>query len=106
MSRPPWARAVLQLVKPAGGAAWLEGDNLLALTPAQLRRRRADMQIVFQDPFSSMNPRMMIKDIIAEGMLVRQQAGQDRVGRPASRRASGGRASGRPERWRRRRPEC
>lgn len=68
-------KGVLQLVKPAGGAAWLEGDNLLALTPAELRRRRADMQIVFQDPFSSMNPRMMIKDIIAEGMLVRQQAG-------------------------------
>ena len=66
-------KGVLQLVRPAGGAAWLEGDNLLALTPAQLRRRRADMQIVFQDPFSSMNPRMMIKDIIAEGMLVRQQ---------------------------------
>lgn len=68
-------KGVLQLVKPAGGAAWLEGDNLLALTPAQLRRRRADMQIVFQDPFSSMNPRMMIRDIIAEGLLVRQQAG-------------------------------
>ena len=76
-------KGVLQLVKPAGGAAWLEGDNLLALTPAQLRRRRADMQIVFQDPFSSMNPRMMIKDIIAEGMLVRQQAGRNgpRTGR-------------------------
>lgn len=76
-------KGVLQLVRPAGGAAWLEGDNLLALTPAQLRRRRADMQIVFQDPFSSMNPRMMIRDIIAEGLLVRQQAGRNgpRTGR-------------------------
>ncbi len=81
-------KGVLQLVKPAGGAAWLEGDNLLALTPAQLRRRRADMQIVFQDPFSSMNPRMMIRDIIAEGMLVRQQAGRSGW--------SGPRAGGRP----------
>ena len=77
-------KGVLQLVKPAGGAAWLEGDNLLALTPAQLRRRRADMQIVFQDPFSSMNPRMMIKDIIAEGLLVRQQAGRSGWGGPRS----------------------
>ena len=75
-------KGVLQLVKPAGGAAWLEGDNLLALTPAQLRRRRADMQIVFQDPFSSMNPRMMLRDIIAEGMLVRQQAGRAGWGGP------------------------
>ena len=81
-------KGVLQLVKPAGGAAWLEGDNLLALTPAQLRRRRADMQIVFQDPFSSMNPRMMIRDIIAEGLLVRQQAGRSGW--------SGPRAGGRP----------
>lgn len=77
-------KGVLQLVKPAGGAAWLEGDNLLALTPAQLRRRRADMQIVFQDPFSSMNPRMMIRDIIAEGMLVRRQAGRSGWGGPCA----------------------
>lgn len=82
-------KGVLQLVKPAGGAAWLEGDNLLALTPAQLRRRRADMQIVFQDPFSSMNPRMMIRDIIAEGMLVRRQAGRTE--------GSGPRTGGRPD---------
>ena len=81
-------KGVLQLVKPAGGAAWLEGDNLLALTPAQLRRRRADMQIVFQDPFSSMNPRMMIRDIIGEGLLVRRQASQTE--------GSGPRAGGRP----------
>lgn len=82
-------KGVLQLVKPAGGAAWLEGDNLLALTPAQLRRRRADMQIVFQDPFSSMNPRMMIKDIIAEGMLVRQQAGRSGWSGPRAGRRPG-----------------
>ena len=81
-------KGVLQLVKPAGGAAWLEGDNLLALTPARLRRRRADMQIVFQDPFSSMNPRMMIRDIIGEGLLVRRQAGRSGWG--------GLRAEGRP----------
>ena len=82
-------KGVLQLVKPAGGAAWLEGDNLLALTPAQLRRRRADMQIVFQDPFSSMNPRMMIRDIIAEGMLVRQQAGRSGWSGPRAGRRPG-----------------
>lgn len=86
-------KGVLQLVKPAGGAAWLEGDNLLALTPAQLRRRRADMQIVFQDPFSSMNPRMMIKDIIGEGLLVRRQAG----GTEGSGPRTGGRPGAAPE---------
>ena len=38
------------------------------MTPGQLRRRRAHMQVVFQDPFSSMDPQMMVKDIIGEGM--------------------------------------
>ena len=62
-------KGILQLLKPAGGTVYLAGDNLLELTPGQLRRRRADMQVVFQDPFSSMNPLMMVKDIIEEGML-------------------------------------
>ena len=63
------AKSILQLVKPTAGAVLLAGDNLPDLTAAQLRKRRADMQIVFQDPFSSMDPRMMIKDIVEEGRL-------------------------------------
>ena len=62
-------KGILQLLKPAGGTVFLEGENLLELSPAQLRRRRADMQVVFQDPFSSMNPQMMVKDIVEEGMV-------------------------------------
>ena len=62
-------KGILQLLKPAGGTVFLAGDNLSDLSPSQLRRRRADMQVVFQDPFSSMNPQMMVKDIIEEGML-------------------------------------
>ena len=63
------AKSILQLVKPTAGAVLLAGDNLPDLTAAQLRKRRVDMQIVFQDPFSSMDPRMMIKDIVEEGRL-------------------------------------
>ena len=62
-------KGILQLLKPAGGAVFLTGDNLSDLSASQLRQRRADMQVVFQDPFSSMNPQMMVKDIIEEGML-------------------------------------
>ena len=62
-------KGILQLLKPAGGTVCLEGENLLEVSPAQLRSKRAHMQIVFQDPFSSMNPQMMVKDIIEEGML-------------------------------------
>ena len=61
-------KGILQLLKPAGGAVFLMGDNLSDLSQSQLRQRRADMQVVFQDPFSSMNPLMMVKDIIEEGM--------------------------------------
>ena len=62
-------KGILQLLKPAAGTVYLQGDNLLDLSPSQLRRQRAHMQVVFQDPFSSMNPQMMVKDIIEEGML-------------------------------------
>ena len=61
-------KGILQLLKPAGGAVFLTGDNLSDLSASQLRQRRTDMQVVFQDPFSSMNPQMMVKDIIEEGM--------------------------------------
>ena len=62
-------KGILQLLEPAGGTVCLEGENLLELSQAQLRRRRAHMQVVFQDPFSSMNPQMMVKDIVEEGMI-------------------------------------
>ena len=61
-------KAILQLLKPTGGTAQFEGDELTRLKGEALRRRRADMQIIFQDPMSSMNPRMLVGDIIAEGM--------------------------------------
>ncbi len=70
-------KGILQLLKPAGGAVNLEGDNLVDMTPGQLRRRRAHMQVVFQDPFSSMNPQMMVKDIIGEGMASLGTAGNN-----------------------------
>ena len=50
------------------GQVWLDGVELTALTGEALRRKRADMQIIFQDPFASMNPRMLVGDIIAEGL--------------------------------------
>ena len=63
------AKAILRLLEPVAGAIYMAGEDLLRLSPAQLRRRRTRIQVVFQDPFSSMNPRMMVKDIIEEGML-------------------------------------
>jgi len=62
------ARAVLRLIEPTGGEVSLAGDDLARLSGEALRRKRAAMQIVFQDPFSSLNPRMKIGAILEEGM--------------------------------------
>ena len=63
-------RCILRLIEPSSGSVKLEGNNLLELSNKKLREIRKRMQIIFQDPFSSLNPRMRIKDIIAEGIKV------------------------------------
>src|SRR5690606_18345281 len=62
-------KGILQLIKPTNGQVLFEGAELTHLDDAEMRRRRTDIQVVFQDPYSSMNPRMMISDIIMEGMI-------------------------------------
>lgn len=61
-------KGILQLIRPISGSANFVGDELTLLKGEALRRRRSDMQIIFQDPMASMNPRMLVGDIIAEGM--------------------------------------
>jgi len=62
-------KGILQLLDLTAGEVEFENTKLTDLTQAELRDRRKDFQIVFQDPFSSMNPRMMVGDIIEEGMI-------------------------------------
>ena len=62
-------KGILQLLRPTSGQVNLEGIDLISLDPGRLRAKRQDMQIIFQDPFSSMNPRMLVNDIIAEGLV-------------------------------------
>jgi peptide/nickel transport system ATP-binding protein len=61
-------KGILQLIRPTAGRANFDGDELTKLKGEALRKRRSDMQIIFQDPMASMNPRMLVGDIIAEGM--------------------------------------
>ncbi|MCS3903005.1 ABC-type microcin C transport system duplicated ATPase subunit YejF [Methylohalomonas lacus] len=75
-------KGILQLLKPTDGAVLFDGDELTRLRGDALRRRRADIQVVFQDPYASMNPRMLVGDIIEEGMLA-QRVGGDRHERQA-----------------------
>ena len=63
-------RAVLQLVRPDAGRIEFEGVDLCGLSEAQLRPYRRKMQMVFQDPFSSLNPRLTVGQAVAEPMLV------------------------------------
>lgn len=60
------SRAILRLIEPTGGRVWFAGEDLLGLTHREMRARRRYLQIVFQDPFASLNPRMTVAEIVRE----------------------------------------
>ncbi len=62
------ARGILRLIEPTAGCVRLAGTEIGRLDGEALRRKRAEMQIVFQDPFASLNPRMRVGEVLAEGM--------------------------------------
>jgi peptide/nickel transport system ATP-binding protein len=75
-------RAILQLHKPTSGSVKFEGRELTTLSSRQLRPLRRDLQIVFQDPYASLNPRLPVNDVIAEPLKVHGlygKTGPDRV---------------------------
>ncbi len=75
-------RVILRLMEPTSGEAYFEGRNIFKLTKEELRRMRRDMQIIFQDPYSSLNPRMTVGDIVGEPLEIHNLArGKDKVRR-------------------------
>ena len=79
-------RAILRLIEPTAGSVRFEGQDILALNKEEMRRMRQKMQIIFQDPYSSLNPRMTISDIIEEPLKLHKLCGsrkerEDRVDR-------------------------
>lgn len=66
------ARAILRLTKPTSGQVDFRGQDLAQLSDRQVRHLRSDMQMVFQDPWSALNPRMRIRNIIAETLLLHE----------------------------------
>ncbi|MBP6898533.1 MAG: ATP-binding cassette domain-containing protein [Burkholderiaceae bacterium] len=60
------AKSVLRLIEPTSGSVRLNGEELTTLSPEQMRLRRRDLQIIFQDPYASLNPRLPAGDIVAE----------------------------------------
>ena len=69
-------RAVLRLLEPTSGRVVFQGRDVLGAGRAELRRLRRDMQIVFQDPASSLNPRMTVGEIVGEPLVVHGMAGR------------------------------
>jgi peptide/nickel transport system ATP-binding protein/oligopeptide transport system ATP-binding protein len=74
-------RCILRLIEPTSGHVVFKGEDLLRFSPGRLRLARRDMQIVFQDPYSSLNPRMRAGDIVEEPLVIH------RMGSKADRRA-------------------
>ena len=67
-------RSILRLIEPTGGSVHFDGVDVLSLDRGRLRALRRQMQIIFQDPFSSLNPRMSIGAIVREGLTIHRLA--------------------------------
>ena len=67
-------RMLLRLIEPTSGTIRFDGRDVLTASGAELRRLRRDMQIVFQDPFASLNPRMRVFDIVREPWMIHSDA--------------------------------
>jgi ABC-type oligopeptide transport system ATPase subunit len=74
-------RCILRLIEPTSGEVRFKGEDVLRFSRTRLRQARRDMQIVFQDPYSSLNPRMRVGDIVEEPLIIH------RIGAKMARRA-------------------
>ena len=66
------ARLIMRLMDPDRGSIELDGEDLTRMSGAALRRKRADFQMVFQDPYACLNPRMRVRDLIAEPLRIQR----------------------------------
>jgi ABC-type oligopeptide transport system ATPase subunit len=78
-------RLILRLIEPTSGAILFDGIDLLQARGSELRRLRRNMQIIFQDPFGSLDPRYRVEDVIAEPLILHQKVMHERLCRDARR---------------------
>ena len=78
-------RLILRLIEPTSGAILFNGIDLLKAKGSELRRLRRDMQIIFQDPFGSLDPRFRVEDVIAEPLILHQEITHESLTRDARR---------------------
>ncbi len=78
-------RLILRLIEPTSGAIVFDGLDLLQANSSELRRLRRDMQIIFQDPFGSLDPRYRVEDVIAEPLILHRKIMHESLGRDGRR---------------------
>jgi len=74
-------RLILRLIEPTGGSVCFEGRDLLAVDRGEMQRLRRDLQIIFQDPFASLDPRFRVEDVIAEPLIIHRNRERTSSGR-------------------------
>jgi peptide/nickel transport system ATP-binding protein len=72
-------RLILRLIEPTAGTIRIEGRDLLAASRSEMRGLRRDLQIIFQDPFASLDPRFRVEDIIAEPLIIHGGAKKPKI---------------------------
>jgi ABC-type oligopeptide transport system ATPase subunit len=70
-------RLILRLIEPSSGEVRYQGRDLLTASGPELRHLRRDMQIIFQDPFGSLDPRFRVEDVIAEPLIIHERSSRD-----------------------------
>ncbi len=85
-------RMVLRLIEPTAGQVLFDGRDLTALKGDEMRQMRQQMQVVFQNPLSSLSPRFKVEQIVAEPLVTHQVLPKNRDPRPGDRTARAGRA--------------
>lgn len=70
-------RSILRLIEPTAGSVRFEGREVTTMNAGELRRLRREMQIVFQDPFASLNPRMTVEQVLLQPFRIHERTGQD-----------------------------
>jgi len=70
-------RLILRLLEPRSGTIRFDGNDLLGASGSELRRRRRDMQIIFQDPFGSLDPRFRVEHVIAEPLIIHERISRE-----------------------------
>src|ERR671913_394573 len=70
-------RCILRLIEPTSGDVLFKGENVARFSRSRMRLARRDMQIIFQDPYSSLNPRMRVTDIVEEPLVIHKLGAKD-----------------------------